>query len=70
MFANALDFGGNTAVISVMDKQDQIIKTVRAAFDRAPILTEIGTAQRIARTEYRPTLSERAKVWLMRGTSS
>ncbi len=68
--AIALDFVRNPAVISVMDKKDQIIKTVRATFDRAPILTDIGTTQRIARTEYRLTLRERAKVWLMRGTTS
>ncbi len=70
ILAIALDFVRNPVVISVMDKQDQIIKTVRATFDRAPILTDIGTTQRIARTEYSLTLSERAKVWLMRDMNS
>jgi hypothetical protein len=53
-----------------MDKNDQILKIVRAAIDPAPILTDIGTVPRIARTEYRLTLRERAKVWLMKGTTS
>jgi|TARA_B110000438_G_scaffold272452_1_gene291138 hypothetical protein len=69
-FPNPLDFIGYPAIISIMDKNDQILKTVRAAIDRAPILTDIGTVARIARTEYRLTLHERAKVWLMKGTAS
>ena len=70
IFLNPLDFIRYPAIISTMDKNDQILKTVRAAIDRAPILTDIGTVPRIARTEYRLTLRERAKVWLMKGTAS
>ena len=69
-FPGPLDFIPYPVVISIMDKNDQILKTVRAAIDRAPILTDIGTVPRIARTEYRLTLRERAKVWLMKGTTS
>ena len=69
-FSNPLDFVRYPAIISIMDKSDQILKTVRAVIDRAPVLTDIGTVPRIARTEYRLTLRERAKVWLMKGTTS
>ena len=69
-FSNPLDFIRYPAIISIMDKNDQILKTVRAVIDRAPVLTDIGTVPRISRTEYRLTLCERAKVWLMKGTTS
>ena len=69
-FSNPLDFIRYPAIISIMDKNDQILKTVRAVIDRAPVLTDIGTVPRISRTEYRLTLRERAKVWLMKGTTS
>ena len=69
-FSNPLDFIRYPAIISIMDKNDQILKTVRAVIDRAPVLTDIGTVPRIAHTEYRLTLRERAKVWLMKGTTS
>ncbi|GEM_PF-1298730 len=69
-FPSPLDFIPYPVVISIMDKTDKILKTVRATIDRAPILTDIGTVPRIARTEYRLTLRERAKVWLMKGTTS
>ena len=69
-FSNPLDFVHYPAIISIMDKNDQILKTVRAVIDRAPVLTDIGTVPRISRTEYRLTLCERAKVWLMKGTTS
>ncbi|SVC51521.1 uncharacterized protein METZ01_LOCUS304375, partial [marine metagenome] len=61
-FSNPLDFIRYPAIISIMDKNDQILKTVRAVIDRAPVLTDIGTVPRISRTEYRLTLCERAKV--------
>ncbi len=69
-FSNPLDFIRYPVIISIMDKNDQILKTVRAVIDRAPVLTDIGTVPRISRTEYRLTLCERAKVWLMKGTTS